>query len=287
MEWPCPHFLAKKRPMTDSYAVIGNPISHSKSPDLHAAFAIQCGQNMQYRAILSPLDRFADVVHDFRASGGRGMNVTLPFKLEAFALADELTERAWLAQAVNTLLFKDGRIVGDNTDGVGLVLDLKENLRAQLGGKRILILGAGGAARGVLRPLLNENPALLAIANNTPSKAIALKDQVAHHDTITAGGFSDFAGVQFDVVINATSASLNGNILSLPDGIWANNALAYDMTYGDRTTPFMEAASAGGAVRTADGFGMLAGQAAESFYIWRGMRPDIVPVIKAIRAAWK
>lgn len=273
--------------MSDRYAVIGNPIAHSKSPDLHAAFARQCGQDIVYGAILGPLDRFADCVKTFRDSGGKGMNVTLPFKLDAFAIADELTERARLAEAVNTLMFIGDRILGDNTDGIGLVRDLKENIGVPLEGKRILILGAGGAVRGVLRPLLDERPARLAIANNTQSKAVALQQQVAEWAGIGAGGFSDFAGERFDIVINATSASLSGVSIPLPEGTFAEGALAYDMAYGTGNTPFMEFALRHGAARVADGFGMLAGQAAESFYLWRGVRPDIVPVIAEICAAWK
>lgn len=272
--------------MSDHYAVIGNPISHSKSPALHTAFARQCAQDIVYGAIFGPLDKFAECVTAFRASGGKGMNVTLPFKLEAFAIADELTERARLAEAVNTLMFDNGRILGDNTDGVGLVRDLKENLGLTLAGKRILILGAGGAARGVLRPLLEEGPSRLAIANNTPSKAVALKEQVANAAHVSGGGFSDFKGEQFDLVINATSASLSGNAIPLHDGVFADGAFAYDMAYGDGNTPFMDAALSNGVAGVADGFGMLAGQAAESFRLWRGVRPDIVPVIAEIRANW-
>lgn len=273
--------------MSDRYAVIGNPIAHSKSPDLHAAFARQCAQDIVYGAILGPLDGFADCVRAFRSSGGRGMNVTLPFKLEAFAIADEVTERARLAEAVNTLMFIGDRILGDNTDGVGLVRDLKENLGITLKGKRILILGAGGAVRGVLRPLLDEGPVRLAIANNTQSKALDLKQQVAAWADIGAGGFGDFAGERFDVVINATSASLSGMSIPLPNGTFAEGAMAYDMAYASGNTPFMDFALRHGAARVADGFGMLAGQAAESFHLWRGVRPDIVPVIAGIRAAWR
>lgn len=273
--------------MPDRYAVIGHPIAHSKSPALHTAFARQCRQDLLYEAIFGPLDGFARCVMDFRASGGKGMNVTLPFKLEAFAIATDLTERARLAQAVNTLQFDGDRILGDNTDGVGLVLDLKENLGITLEGKRILMLGAGGAARGVLRPLLDERPSRLAIANNTQAKALALKEQVADCADVAAGGFADFQREQFDIVINATSASLSGAAVPLPPEIFAAGALAYDMAYDTTNTPFMDFALSHGAARVADGFGMLAGQAAESFYLWRGIRPHIVPVIAEIRASWK
>lgn len=273
--------------MTDCYAVIGNPISHSKSPDLHAAFARQCAQDMCYGAILGPLDQFAQTVTAFRESGGKGMNVTLPFKVEAFNLADRLTDRARLAQAVNTLKFDSDGILGDNTDGVGLVRDIKEHLGVALQGKRILILGAGGAARGVLRPLLDEAPGRLAIANNTPAKAAALKAQVADHYEVDAGEFTDFYGEQFDIVINATSASLNGDVVPLGARSFAAGAIAYDMAYGMGYSPFMVAALQNGAARVADGFGMLAGQAAESFHLWRGVRPDIVSVINMLRPAAK
>jgi shikimate dehydrogenase len=228
--------------MPDRYAVIGNPIAHSKSPALHTAFARQCAQDIVYEAIYGPLDRFAECVMSFRASGGRGMNVTMPFKLEAFSIADDLTERARLAEAVNTLIFENGRILGDNTDGVGLVRDLQENLGITLQGKSILIMGAGGAARGVLRPLLDENPSRLVIANNTPSKAVALKEQVVDRAQVDAGGFADFADERFDVIINATAASLSGETVPLSRGMFAEGALAYDMAYGTGNTPFMEAA---------------------------------------------
>lgn len=265
--------------MTDRYAVIGHPIAHSKSPAIHTAFARQTGQDIVYEAILAPLDGFAAAVAAFRAAGGKGMNVTVPFKLEALALADEPSERARLAGAANTLRFDADGMFADNTDGVGLVRDLAGRLGVVLAGRRVLILGAGGAARGVILPLLEEKPALAAIANRTPEKAAALAARFASFGNLAAGGFDDFAGGAFDVVINATSASLGGAGLALPTGLFAPGALAYDMVYGQGETPFLRAARRLGAARVADGLGMLVEQAAESFFLWRGVRPETAPVL--------
>ena len=269
--------------MTDRYAVIGNPIAHSKSPVIHAAFARQCGQDIAYEAILGPLDGFRAAVGAFRQAGGKGMNVTVPFKLEALALADKPTERARLAGAVNTLRFDSDGVFGDNTDGIGLVRDIRDRLGFALRNKRILILGAGGAARGVVLPLLEEGPAQLAIANRSVEKAVVLKTQFAPFGELDVGGFADFADGRFDLVINATSASLGGEGLSLPDGLFAPGALAYDMVYGKGTTPFLADARRLGAVRVADGLGMLVEQAAESFFLWRGVRPDTAPVMAMLQ----
>jgi shikimate dehydrogenase len=265
--------------MTDRYAVIGNPIAHSKSPAIHAAFARQTGQDMSYEAILAPQDGFAAAVAAFRAAGGRGMNVTVPFKLEALALADMPTERARLAGAANTLRFDADGVFADNTDGVGLARDLTGRLGLRLAGRRILILGAGGAARGVILPLLEERPALLAVANRSVDKAEALKAQFAPFGELAAGGFDAFAGGAFDVVINATSASLAGAHLALPAGLFAPGALAYDMVYGKGETPFLAQARRLGATLVSDGLGMLVEQAAESFFLWRGVRPATAPVL--------
>lgn len=269
--------------MTDRYAVIGNPIAHSKSPRLHAAFARQCGQDMQYDAILGPLDGFRAAVEAFRQAGGRGMNVTVPFKLEALALADKLTPRAQLAQAVNTLRFDTDGMLGDNTDGVGLVQDILR-LGAAIAGQRVLILGAGGAARGAIFPLLEQKPAQLTVANRSADKALALQAQFAPYGALQAASFADLAGQQFDLVINATSSGLHGEHLPLPSGLFAPGALAYDMVYGDSETVFLQDARALGASRLADGLGMLVGQAAESFHLWRGVRPDTAPVLAMLRA---
>ncbi len=265
--------------MTDRYAVFGHPIAHSKSPLIHAAFARQTGQDMTYEAILAPRDGFADCVRQFVAAGGRGANVTVPFKEEAFALATRLTPRAMRAGAVNTLAFAADDILGDNTDGAGLVADLTRNLHCTLAGKRILLLGAGGAARGVIEPLLGQQPAVLVIANRTVSRAQELAELFDH--SVRACGF-DAIDTPFDVVINATAASLAGELPPLPPSIFAPGALAYDMMYG-RDTPFLAFARAQGSA-TADGLGMLVEQAAEAFLLWRGVCPDTAPVIAQLAA---
>lgn len=270
--------------MTDRYAVIGNPIAHSKSPRIHAAFARQTAQDMRYEAILARLDGFAAAVSDFIAAGGRGMNVTLPFKLEAFALATRHTARAQAARAVNTLKFDAGAILGDNTDGAGLVGDLLRNIGCRIAGRRVLLLGAGGAARGVILPLLDEQPASLTIANRTVSRARDLCDAFATHGALVARTFAELAGAQFDLVINATSASLAGEAPAIPAGLYAPESLAYDMMYGKGLTPFLAAARSQGAARLADGLGMLVEQAAESFLLWRGVRPDTKPILAELAA---
>lgn len=273
--------------MADRYAVFGNPIAHSKSPRIHALFAQQTGQDLTYEALLAPLDGFAAVVRDFVAAGGRGANVTVPFKEEAFRLAARLTPRARAAGAVNTLAFGVDGMLGDNTDGAGLVRDLTANLGAAIAGRRVLLLGAGGAARGAVLPLLEQKPAELFIANRTADKAAALATELAPLAPDGAvhpqgGGFDALAGRGFDLVINATSAGLTAQALPLPAGVFAPGSLAYDMLYG-RETPFMAQARAAGA-RVADGLGMLVEQAAEAFALWRGLRPDTAPVLAALRA---
>jgi shikimate dehydrogenase len=267
---------------TDRYAVIGNPIAHSKSPEIHTQFAIQTGQNLQYERLLAPLDGFAATVSSFITQGGRGVNVTVPFKLEAHALATLLTERARAAGAVNTLKFASGVTEGDNTDGVGLVSDIVKNAACPIAGKRVLLLGAGGAARGVVLPILQERPAELVIANRTQSRAIELVQQFS----ATGANFraSDFAALDapFDIVINATSASLGSDMPNISDAVFAESTLAYDMMYGKEPTVFMRFASQSGAVAR-DGLGMLVEQAAESFFFWRGVRPDTAPVLARMR----
>ncbi len=265
--------------MTDRYAVFGHPIAHSKSPLIHAAFARQTGQDMTYEAILAPTDGFAGSLRAFAAAGGRGANVTVPFKEEACALATRLTPRAERAGAVNTLAFEADAILGDNTDGAGLVADLLHNLQRPLSGRRILLLGAGGAARGVIGPLLAQAPASLVIANRTVSRAEALATTFGQG--VTACGFDAVPGA-FDVVINATAASLADELPPLAPDVFAPGALAYDMMYG-RDTPFLRFAREHRAV-TADGLGMLVEQAAEAFFLWRGVRPDTALVIAALRA---
>ncbi|MEN3374160.1 shikimate dehydrogenase [Dechloromonas sp. ZS-1] len=271
--------------MTDRYAVFGNPIAHSKSPQIHAAFAAATAQDLRYEALLAPLDGFAGAVADFVAAGGRGANVTVPFKEEAFRLATRLSPRAARAGAVNTLVFSGAGILGDNTDGAGLVHDITRNLTVDLAGKRILLLGAGGAARGVIQPLLAEAPAALHIANRSADKAVALAQAFADLAAVSGGSFSDLAGLPFDVVINATSASLAGEPLPLPTGLFAPGCLAYDMMYGKGETPFLAQARLAGAARCADGLGMLAEQAAEAFLVWRGVRPATAGVLATLRAA--
>lgn len=272
--------------MTDRYAVIGHPIAHSKSPAIHAAFAAQTAQDLSYEALLAPLDGFAAAVAQFRAQGGRGMNITVPFKEEAWQLADRLTERARLAGAVNTFVLGDD-VLGDNTDGAGLVRDL-EVLGARLAGARVLLLGAGGAARGVILPLIDAGVARLFIANRTADKARALQAHFAGHDAcgvLAAGGWQEAADAPYDVVINATSASLSDEAPPLPAGLYAPDSLAYDMVYGRGLTAYLKQARDQGAARLADGLGMLVEQAAEAFALWRGVRPDTAAVRATLRAA--
>ena len=269
--------------MADKYAVIGNPVAHSKSPEIHARFAQQTGEQIGYERLLAPLDRFEQTVDAFMDAGGRGANVTVPFKLEAYALATELSVRAQAAGAVNTLCLNGDVIFGDNTDGVGLVTDIVQNAGIALHGKRLLLLGAGGAARGVLLPLLEQQPAALVIANRTLEKATLLVQEFsAPHGVLHASGYHMLTGA-YDVIINATSASLADALPPLDGAVFAPGALAYDMMYSRDATPFMRfAAGHGAAVR--DGLGMLVEQAAESFFVWRGVRPDTGPVHAALRA---
>ena len=265
--------------MPDRYAVIGNPVSHSKSPWIHAEFARQTRQDIEYARIEAPLDGFARTVGAFRAAGGRGANVTLPFKAQAFFYCgDAVSQRARAAGVVNTLMLEDGGVRGDNTDGVGLLRDIMFNLGRTIEGKRVLLMGAGGAAQGVLGPLLGAGPERLVIANRTADKAQALAQR---YGAAAGGGYEELGGAQFDLVINATSASLADEAPPLPPGAFAPGALGYDMVYG-RDTLFLEMARAAGA-EVRDGGGMLVEQAAESFLLWRGLRPDTAPVLAALR----
>ena len=269
----------------DQYAVIGHPIAHSRSPFIHQAFAKQCGQNLTYRAELAPLDRFEAHIQHLRNHGLMGANITVPFKLRAYALATHLTSRAQAAQAVNTLKFSaDGTLLGDNTDGIGLVRDIKNNLNFSLHGKRILLVGAGGAARGAILPILEELPAQLIIANRTPQKAAALIEAFSGTpDTrFAASEFNTLSG-PFDLIINATSSSLVNEAPPLPSRIYAPRTLAYDMMYASTPTAFLRAAREKGVQHLADGLGMLVEQAAESFYLWRGVRPETQPVLSSLR----
>ena len=274
--------------MTDRYAVIGNPIAHSKSPQIHLAFARQTGQDIEYTSLLAPADGFRVTVESFRAAGGRGVNVTLPFKLEAFDLADEVSQRAKDAQAANFLDFANGRVLADNTDGAGLARDITGNLGFSIAGRRALLMGAGGAARGVLLPLLAQQPAILTIANRTVEKALRLAEAFRYHPSAASSVLSglrydELQGRHFDLVINATSSSLQGELPPMPAGLFAEGALAYDMMYGKGLTPFLGFAKSQGAAQLADGLGMLVEQAAESFYLWRGVQPETRAVIELLR----
>jgi shikimate dehydrogenase len=266
--------------MTDRYAVIGNPVAHSRSPEIHAAFARQTGQDIEYLRLSAPIGGFAGAVEEFRTAGGRGANVTVPFKEEAFHYCTSHAMRARSAGVVNTLSFDGSRVLGENTDGAGLVRDLLENIGVAFEAKRVLLLGAGGAARGVIGPLLEQRPATLAIVNRTPVRSRLLAAQFP--GLVDLGTYEALAGECFDIVVNATSASLAGVAPPLPPSVYAEGALAYDMMYAMHDTPFLAHARAAGA-RIADGIGMLVEQAAESFFIWRGVRPGTRAVLDALR----
>lgn len=287
----------------DKYAVIGNPIAHSKSPQIHSYFAQQAEEQLMYEALLSPLDEFTKTVTEFREGNGRGLNVTVPFKQEAFELADELSDYAKNAGAVNTLVFReDGSIYGTNTDGIGLVRDLVENHRSLIQDKRILLLGAGGAVRGVMQPLLMQMPKQMFIANRTPERAIELatdmQDVVKKESSqqsanssceLAGGGFADilsFGSGEFDLIINGTAASLQGIMPPIPESCLASGVHCYDMMYGGRPTAFENWCEDQGAAKVMNGLGMLVEQAAESFSIWRGKMPDTKPVLEAMRMSW-
>lgn len=265
--------------MTDRYVVIGNPVAHSKSPQIHALFAAETGQDMHYDRLLAPLDGFEAAARAFIAHGGRGANVTVPFKEEAWRLATRLTPRAEAAEAVNTLAFDGETILGDNTDGAGLWADVTRNLGVTVQGKRVLLLGAGGAARGVIQPLLQLQPAAVVIANRTSARAEELAQRFP---PCRAASFDALDG-SYDLVVNATSAGLADQALPIPSSVFAPGCLAYDMMYG-KETPFLRQARDAGA-HCADGLGMLIEQAAEAFLVWRGVRPDTGPVFAALRGA--
>ncbi len=277
--------------MSDRYAVIGNPVEHSKSPQIHAEFARQTGQDIAYEKLLAPLNAFEATARQFFSEGGKGLNVTLPFKNEAFRITrpgDISFGGVVDAESVNTIKFEAGHLVGYNTDGIGLVADIERNLRFSIKNKRVLLMGAGGATQGVMHPVLERRPDLLVVANRTMDKAIRIVRQFQKFGSFTVHGISaspyqDLAGRTFDLIINATSAGLGGGMPPLPeDLIFAPEALAYDMVYG-RDTPFMAFARKAGARRVVDGLGMLVEQAAESFHIWRGVRPATAPVIALLR----
>ena len=271
--------------MTDRYAVFGKPVTHSRSPDIHAAFAAQTGEALEYAKVQVEPGAFVDCARSFFAEGGKGLNITLPFKTEAFDFADTLTERAQRAGAVNTLAKQsDGSVLGDNTDGIGLVRDILNNLGWQIADKRILILGAGGAVRGVLEPLLSQAPASLVIANRTVEKAEKLAEDFSDLGQIRGNGFAELAEFSpFDIVINATSASLAGELPPLPEAVVSKHSCAYDMMYGAEPTIFLNWMAQQGLDHLADGLGMLVEQAAESFYLWRGVRPKTQTLIASLR----
>ncbi len=279
----------------DKYAVIGNPIAHSKSPQIHSYFAQQAEEQLMYEALLSPLDEFTETVQAFREGNGMGLNVTVPFKQEAFELADELSDYAKNAGAVNTLVFReDGSIYGTNTDGIGLVRDLVENHQSLIQGKRVLLLGAGGAVRGVMQPLLMQMPKQIFIANRTPERAIELAADMQGLTTqlnssspcdLAGGGFAGIQG-EFDLIINGTAASLQGIMPPIPESCLTSGVHCYDMMYGGRPTAFENWCEDQGAAKVMNGLGMLVEQAAESFSIWRGKMPDTKPVLEAMRISW-
>lgn len=269
--------------MTDRYAVIGNPIGHTKSPLIQGFFAEQTGQDMEYTAFEAPIGGFATKVDEFRRSGGLGLNITAPFKLDAFDYATDLSERAKLAGAVNAMKFSDDRVAGENFDGVGLTNDIQLNLKFPLKHRRVLLLGSGGAARGAILPFLKQQPAELVIVNRTISKAHELVERFSSYGTLSAMGYEALAGPgPFDVVVNATSASLRGELPPVPAESFASGCLAYELVYGKGLTPFLRVARDAGARQIADGVGMLVEQAAEAFEWWRGVRPATRPMIEKI-----
>ncbi|EGQ7654790.1 shikimate dehydrogenase [Vibrio parahaemolyticus] len=269
-------------PQIDRYAVFGNPIGHSKSPFIHTLFARQTNQSLTYTAECAPVGGFIEAAKAFFADGGKGCNVTLPFKEDAYQFASRLTERAQLAGAVNTLKkLDDGEIIGDNTDGAGLVQDLLQH-QVVLEGARILIIGAGGAARGVIKPLLDQKPISLTITNRTFSKAEELAELFSAYSPITAKEMNTIAE-EFDVIINSTSASLSGELPAISSSVFATNSTSYDMMYGKGDTTFNQWAKQNGAAHAYDGLGMLVGQAAESFMLWRGLRPGAKQILRELR----
>lgn len=267
----------------DDYAVMGNPISHSKSPAIHTRFAAETAEAVNYTAIQVDPGGFAQAVGNFHAAGGKGLNITVPFKQEAWSLVDSMSLRAQRAGAVNTIKFDDNQLYGDNTDGVGLVNDLVKNNKLELTGKQILLMGAGGASRGVLIPLLEQKPALIMIVNRTTDKALDLANQFSDIGKIRGCGYEALQGKKFDIVINATAASLSGEVPPLPSDIFADNGVAYDMMYASEPTSFLKWSALHGAVKNIDGLGMLVEQAAESFFIWRNVRPETLAVIESLR----
>ncbi len=275
----------QKRLIMDKYAVIGHPIAHTKSPLIHQQFAKQTHQDIEYVAIEAPLDGFKATVLHFQQQGACGANITLPFKHQAFLLADQKSESAEQAQVANTLLFQtDGRIDADNTDGSGLIQDLTHNHHLSLRQKRILLLGAGGSASGIIHSLLEQAPSKLLIANRTVSKALTLAETLNMPSVVSAVGLEELTEGPYDLIINSTSAGLTGKSLNLPADLIGEHTVCYDLMYGDQTTPFLTWAKGSGAVHCIDGLGMLVEQAAAAFYLWRGVYPDTSSVITLLRA---
>lgn len=269
----------------DQYAVFGSPIKHSKSPRIHKLFAEQTQQLMEYSAELVPAEQFSLVVKEFFSQGGCGLNCTVPLKELAWEYAELRTERAELAKAVNTLaLQEDGRVLGDNTDGIGLVTDLQNNHGIAIQQKRVLILGAGGASRGIILPIVQQAPLAITIANRTVAKALTLADEFSHKGKINACGYDDLKGQSFDLILNATSASLSDELPPLAEGLLAEQGSCYDLAYANEATAFVRWAREQQAINSLDGLGMLVEQAAEAFFLWRGVRPDTVPVIQMLEA---
>lgn len=267
----------------DQYGVVGHPVSHSLSPFIHGLFARQTKQNLVYRLHDVPPDKFRSHVLEFFARGGKGLNVTVPHKLAAAELANDLSPRAERAGAVNTLALRDEhRIFGDNTDGAGLIQDLKSNLKVAIANRRVLIIGAGGATRGVLAPLLQQKPKAVVIANRTATRARELVDDFGDLGNLSHCGFDELPADAFDLIINATSAGLNSEVPAISAAVIGAGTVCYDMTYGKGSTPFVRWAQEHGCSRAEQGIGMLVEQAAESFLLWRGMRPDTAPVLAAI-----
>jgi shikimate dehydrogenase len=270
--------------MPASYGLFGYPVQHSWSPFIHGMFAKQTAQDMEYRLFESPPERFRSEVLEFFRTGGSGVNVTVPHKRAATDLVNELTPRAQVANAINTIVRQDESLVGDNTDGTGLLADLTRNLRLNLSSPRILLLGAGGAARGALGPLLELRPRLLVVANRTAERAIEIAEDFAYLGPVSGCEFAKLENQRFDLIVNATSASLRGDVPAIPAGVVDSLTTCYDMAYGSGDTAFVTWAKARGAGRAEQGWGMLVEQAAEAFFLWRGMRPDTSPVLAALRA---
>ena len=270
----------------DNYCVVGNPVKHSLSPRIHTLFASQTGQSLHYQSIEVGDGLFRDFVNRFKEQGGCGFNITVPYKTDAFAIANDLSERASRAQAVNTITITDKGLAGDNTDGIGLMRDIRTNLHHVIEDKRVLVLGAGGAVRGILSPLAAEHPKQLVIANRTQARAESLAEDFADVLPVLARSFTDLESEEaFDIVINGTAASLQDEDLPIPGSIFHSNSLSYDMMYSSQATTFQVWSKSQGVTQAVDGLGMLIEQAAEAFYIWRGVHPDTQSVIEDIRPA--